>query len=34
MKILFVGTPDFAVVSLKAIIEDGKHEVVRSSYNS
>jgi len=28
MKIVFVGTPDFAVVSLKAIIEDGKHEVV------
>lgn len=28
MRILFVGTPDFAVVSLKAIIEDGKHEVV------
>ena len=34
MKILFVGTPDFAVVSLKAIIEDGKNEVVRSSYSS
>ena len=28
MRIIFVGTPDFAVVSLKAIIEDGKHEVV------
>ena len=28
MKILFVGTPDFAVVSLKAIVEDGKHEIV------
>lgn len=28
MKILFVGTPDFAVVSLKAILDDGKNEVV------
>lgn len=28
MRIVFVGTPDFAVVSLKAIIEDGKHEIV------
>ena len=28
MRILFVGTPDFAVVSLKAIVEEGKHEVV------
>lgn len=28
MKILFVGTPDFAVTSLNAIIEDGKHEIV------
>jgi len=28
MKILFVGTPDFAVVSLKAMIEEGNHEVV------
>ena len=28
MKILFVGTPDFAVVSLKEIIKSGKHQVV------
>ena len=28
MKILFVGTPDFAVTSLKAIIDEGKHEIV------
>lgn len=28
MRILFVGTPDFAVVSLKAIVEEGKHEIV------
>ena len=34
MKILFVGTPDFAVVSLKSLIEDGNHEIVRSNYSS
>ena len=28
MKILFVGTPDFAVVSLKKLIENGEHEIV------
>lgn len=28
MRILFVGTPDFAVVSLKALVKDGKHEIV------
>ena len=28
MKILFVGTPDFAVVSLKKLIEEGSHEIV------
>lgn len=28
MRILFVGTPDFAVVSLKALVDDGKHEIV------
>lgn len=28
MRILFVGTPDFAVVSLKALLESGKHEIV------
>lgn len=28
MKILFVGTPDFAVVSLKKLVESGKHEIV------
>ena len=27
MKILFMGTPDFAVFSLKAICESGKHDV-------
>ena len=27
MKILFMGTPDFAVFSLKAIVESGKHEI-------
>lgn len=27
MKILFMGTPDFALFSLKAIVESGKHEV-------
>jgi methionyl-tRNA formyltransferase len=27
MKILFMGTPDFAVFSLKAIVESGKHTV-------
>ena len=34
MKILFVGTPDFSVVSLKALIEDGKHQIVRGSDSS
>ena len=34
MKILFVGTPDFAVVSLNELIQDGKNEIVRSSYCS
>ena len=34
MRILFVGTPDFAVVSLKAIMESRKNEVVRSNYSS
>lgn len=28
MKILFVGTPDFAVVSLKALVDEGTHEIV------
>ena len=28
MKILFVGTPDFAVVSLKKLVEEGSHEIV------
>ena len=28
MRILFLGTPDFAVVSLKALYESGKHEIV------
>lgn len=28
MKILFVGTPDFAVVSLKKMVEEGNHEIV------
>lgn len=27
MKILFMGTPDFAVFSLKAIVESGKHKI-------
>lgn len=27
MKILFMGTPDFAAVSLKALLSDGKHTV-------
>ena len=27
MKILFMGTPDFALFSLKAIVESGKHTV-------
>lgn len=27
MKILFMGTPDFALFSLKALVEDGKHTV-------
>lgn len=27
MKILFMGTPDFALFSLKAIVESGRHEV-------
>ena len=27
MKILFMGTPDFAVFSLKAIVESGKHTI-------
>ena len=34
MRILFVGTPDFAVCSLKELIEDGKNEIVRSNYFS
>lgn len=28
MKILFVGTPDFAVVSLNELIKDGRNEIV------
>ncbi len=28
MKILFMGTPDFAKESLKALVEDGKNEIV------
>ena len=27
MKILFMGTPDFALFSLKALVEAGKHEI-------
>ena len=27
MKILFMGTPDYALFSLKAIVEEGKHEI-------
>lgn len=27
MKILFMGTPDFALFSLKALVEGGKHEI-------
>jgi len=27
MKILFMGTPDFALFSLKALVEDGQHEI-------
>jgi len=27
MKILFMGTPDFAVFSLKALCEEGKHQI-------
>lgn len=27
MKILFMGTPDFALFSLKALVESGKHEI-------
>ena len=28
MRIVFMGTPDFAVGSLKALVENKKHEVV------
>ncbi len=28
MKIVYLGTPDFAVLSLKKIVESGKHEIV------
>ncbi len=31
MKVLFMGTPDFAVSTLEAIIDQG-HELVGSSY--
>lgn len=34
MKILFVGTPDFAVCSLKELIKDDKNEIVRRNYCS
>ena len=27
MRILFMGTPDFALFSLKALVESGKHEI-------
>ena len=27
MKILFMGTPDFALFSLKALVEDGRHDI-------
>ena len=27
MKILFMGTPDFALFTLKALVEDGKHSI-------
>lgn len=28
MRIVFMGTPDFAVGTLQALVESGKHEIV------
>ena len=31
MRIVFMGTPDFAVGSLQALCESGKHEILAAN---